>query len=190
MFQYRFLCVHSHRCARRAPSVRCSCSASLTSRASRKWTRPSLASRTPRPPPETSARSSSGRGTARSPKARLLPPTFSVLRRSGTGTSIRPSKPRDFRLNKQPTMPGMEHSFFCSNNKPNLCFSTHASCQHHPFRPVLRVRHQPAAEGAAATNPNEVAFVLNLICDQLWCHHHTQQQQRVPSGPRIDPALI
>jgi len=55
-------------------------------------------------------------------------------------------------------------------------------------RPVLRVRHQPPSEGPAATNPNETAFVLNLICDQLWCHHHTQQQQRAP--PRIDPALI
>ncbi len=51
-------------------------------------------------------------------------------------------------------------------------------------RPVLRVRHQPP--GGGETNPNEVAFVLNLICDQLWCHHHTQQQQR----RNIDPALI
>jgi GTPase SAR1 family protein len=61
-------------------------------------------------------------------------------------------------------------------------------------RPVLKVRHQPPLQQqqqgeSAGPNPNEVAFVLNLICDQLWCHHHTQQQHRATTV-RIDPALI
>ena len=59
-------------------------------------------------------------------------------------------------------------------------------------RPVLKVRYQPSSQQQqrhqqfqqhSQANPNEIAFVLNLICDQLWCHRQQQQQSRLQQQP-------
>ncbi|XP_059081141.1 ciliogenesis and planar polarity effector 2-like [Tigriopus californicus] len=45
--------------------------------------------------------------------------------------------------------------------------------------PVLRIRHQ-TPQAASTPNQGEVAIVLNLICDQLWCHQTTRFDSNLP----------
>lgn len=54
--------------------------------------------------------------------------------------------------------------------EPGLILNPSSSSSAFQVRNVDR-----ALENESGTNPNEVAFVLNLICDQLWCHRNSSR---------------